>query len=94
MGVTVRGLIARRRFVLDVPTFEADRGGTARLGANGAGKTMLLIALHGLIPASGSGQRDARTTSEFTCSSESGSCSRRHSSLVTTRRFGATSFSD
>lgn len=66
MGVTARGLVVRRgRFVLDIPTFEADRGGTALLGPNGAGKTTLLLALHDLIQATGRVQRPARTASVF-----------------------------
>jgi ABC-type multidrug transport system ATPase subunit len=66
MGVTARGLVARRgTFVLDVPTFEARSGGTTLLGPNGAGKTTLLLALHGLIPATGSVDRPARSASVF-----------------------------
>jgi ABC-type multidrug transport system ATPase subunit len=52
--VTAERLVVRRgRFVLDVPAFAADAGGTVVLGRNGAGKTTLLLALHGLIPADG-----------------------------------------
>jgi ABC-type multidrug transport system ATPase subunit len=66
MGVTARELVARRgSFVLDVPTFEADSGGTALLGPNGAGKTTLLLALHGLIPAAGTVDRPVRSASVF-----------------------------
>ncbi len=66
MGLTARELVARRgSFVLKVPSFEADHGGTALLGPNGAGKTTLLLALHGLIPASGTVDRPARSASVF-----------------------------
>jgi ABC-type multidrug transport system ATPase subunit len=66
MGVTARELIAKRgSFVLDVPTFGADYGGTALLGPNGAGKTTLLLALHGLIPTAGRVDRPARSASVF-----------------------------
>jgi ABC-type multidrug transport system ATPase subunit len=66
MGVTARGLIAGRgTFVLDVPTFEADDGGTVLLGPNGAGKTTLLLSLHGLIAASGVVERPFRSASVF-----------------------------
>jgi len=66
MGVTVRGIVARRaEFVLDVPSFETEVGGTALLGPNGAGKTTLLLALQGLIPATGVVQRPARSAAVF-----------------------------
>jgi tungstate transport system ATP-binding protein len=66
MGLTVSGLVARRgAFVLDVPTFEADDGGTVLLGPNGAGKTTMLLALHGLIRATGIVERPARSASVF-----------------------------
>ena len=38
-------LVRHGRFVLDVPEFAADAGGTALLGPNGAGKSTLLLAL-------------------------------------------------
>ena len=66
MGVIARQLVAKRgTFLLDVPTFEADFGGTALLGPNGAGKTTLLLALHGLIAATGAVDRPARAASVF-----------------------------
>jgi ABC-type multidrug transport system ATPase subunit len=66
MGVVAHDLVVRRgTFVLDVPAFTANDGGTALLGPNGAGKTTLLLALHGLIAATGSVRRPARTVSVF-----------------------------
>jgi molybdate transport system ATP-binding protein len=52
MDVIARDLLVRHgRFVLDVPKFAADAGGTALLGPNGAGKSTLLLALHASAPA-------------------------------------------
>ena len=66
MGVTARGLVARRgRFLLTVPAFATGAGGTAILGPNGAGKTTLLLALQGLIDAAGSVDRPQRTAAVF-----------------------------
>ncbi|HEV3089446.1 MAG TPA: ATP-binding cassette domain-containing protein [Candidatus Elarobacter sp.] len=64
--MTARDLIVRRgAFVLNVPAFEADPGGTAVVGPNGAGKTTLLLALHGLIASEGSVERPRRAASVF-----------------------------
>jgi tungstate transport system ATP-binding protein len=66
VDVTARDLIVRRgAFVLNVPAFEADPGGTAVVGPNGAGKTTLLLALHGLIASEGSVERPRRAASVF-----------------------------
>lgn len=46
MGMIARDLRVRHgQFMLDVPEFAADAGGTALLGPNGAGKSTLLLAL-------------------------------------------------
>ena len=64
--VAAHELRARRgSFVLEVPRFEADAGGTAVLGPNGAGKTTLLLALQGLVPAQGRVARPARCAAVF-----------------------------
>ena len=66
MGVIATGLVVDREgFVLNVPSFRADAGGTAVLGPNGAGKTTLLLALQRLIAHEGTVQCQGRTASVF-----------------------------
>jgi tungstate transport system ATP-binding protein len=65
VGVTARDLVVRRgAFVLDVPAF-ASSGGTALLGPNGAGTTTLLLALQGLLRATGRVERPTRCAAVF-----------------------------
>jgi ABC-type multidrug transport system ATPase subunit len=66
LGVAAASLTARRGpFVLEVPAFAADDGGTAVLGPNGAGKTTLLLALQGLIASNGHVERPPRCAAVF-----------------------------
>jgi ABC-type multidrug transport system ATPase subunit len=66
LGIAAVSLAARRgRFVLEVPAFAADDGGTAVLGPNGAGKTTLLLALQGLIASNGAIERPPRCAAVF-----------------------------